>query len=216
VDGVTPGGALGRWVFHCHIFFHATNGMLSELVITPPTGNERPDINVDNSFATVRRRRTARMTGTFGDRDGNPVTLSASKGSVTDTGGGTFSWRWRRPRGGNRIVYITATDSNGLKGQIPLNLNKWPEIRRLRVQPSQFMSRARIRFILSEPARVRFVVRRGAARARFRRNFRTQGRKSVRFRAGALPPGLYTLTAVARDSSNLTSRRYSTRFRILP
>src|SRR4051794_1406655 len=25
-DGTTIGGALGRWVFHCRIFFHATNG----------------------------------------------------------------------------------------------------------------------------------------------------------------------------------------------
>ena len=23
MDGTTPGGGLGRWVFHCHIFFHA-------------------------------------------------------------------------------------------------------------------------------------------------------------------------------------------------
>ena len=24
MDGVTLGGGLGRWVFHCHIFFHAS------------------------------------------------------------------------------------------------------------------------------------------------------------------------------------------------
>lgn len=35
MDAVTPGGALGRWVFHCHIFFHAGLGMISELVVLP-------------------------------------------------------------------------------------------------------------------------------------------------------------------------------------
>lgn len=34
-DGVTPGGAIGRWLFHCHITSHATLGMISELVIVP-------------------------------------------------------------------------------------------------------------------------------------------------------------------------------------
>ena len=35
IDGVTPGGAVGRWVFHCHIFHHAGQGMISELVVLP-------------------------------------------------------------------------------------------------------------------------------------------------------------------------------------
>lgn len=35
MDGSTPGGALGRWLFHCHIFFHAALGMISELVVLP-------------------------------------------------------------------------------------------------------------------------------------------------------------------------------------
>jgi FtsP/CotA-like multicopper oxidase with cupredoxin domain len=28
-DGSTVGGAFGRWLFHCHIFFHAHHGMIS-------------------------------------------------------------------------------------------------------------------------------------------------------------------------------------------
>jgi FtsP/CotA-like multicopper oxidase with cupredoxin domain len=32
-DFVTAGGAVGRWAFHCHIFFHAGLGMISELVV---------------------------------------------------------------------------------------------------------------------------------------------------------------------------------------
>jgi FtsP/CotA-like multicopper oxidase with cupredoxin domain len=35
MDGLTPGGAEGRWVFHCHIFFHSGLGMISELVVLP-------------------------------------------------------------------------------------------------------------------------------------------------------------------------------------
>jgi len=29
------GGAVGRWVFHCHIFHHAAMGMMSELIVLP-------------------------------------------------------------------------------------------------------------------------------------------------------------------------------------
>ena len=35
MDGVTPGGAEGRWVYHCHTFRHAAQGMISELVVLP-------------------------------------------------------------------------------------------------------------------------------------------------------------------------------------
>ncbi|HEX5614677.1 MAG TPA: multicopper oxidase domain-containing protein [Acidimicrobiia bacterium] len=35
-DG-TPGGGVGRWVFHCHIFFHHHQGMTSELVVVAPS-----------------------------------------------------------------------------------------------------------------------------------------------------------------------------------
>jgi FtsP/CotA-like multicopper oxidase with cupredoxin domain len=35
MDGATPGGAVGRWLFHCHIAFHAALGMISELVVLP-------------------------------------------------------------------------------------------------------------------------------------------------------------------------------------
>ncbi len=35
-DFVTPGGAIGRWVMHCHIFFHAALGMITELVVLTP------------------------------------------------------------------------------------------------------------------------------------------------------------------------------------
>lgn len=34
----SPGGGIGRWVFHCHIFEHATDGMMGELDVLPPLG----------------------------------------------------------------------------------------------------------------------------------------------------------------------------------
>jgi len=34
-DG-SPGGGLGRWMFHCHIFFHHHQGMVSELTVVQP------------------------------------------------------------------------------------------------------------------------------------------------------------------------------------
>jgi hypothetical protein len=121
-DGTTPGGALGRWVFHCHIFFHATNGMLGELVIVPANGNERPDVNVDGSSAEVTQGGTATIAGSYADRDGDPVTLSPSVGTVVDNGGGAWSWSFPTGTAGSQIVYITATDSGGRKGQIPFFL----------------------------------------------------------------------------------------------
>ena len=135
-------------------------------------------------------------------------------------------------------MYVTATDSNGLKGQIPLQLNKWPEITRLRVAPKHFRTGggltrkratvsakkgAKIRFKLSEPATVRFVARRvgGGSKVKFRRTFKSSGKKKVKFTGkfrgvGTLPRGLYKLTAVATDRTSITSRKYKTRFRIVP
>ena len=207
VDGVTPGGALGRWVFHCHIFNHATDGMLSELVITNPSGNEKPNIDVDEARVTVRRGHVAVVRGNADDIDNNPISFSASVGSMTDEGGGDYTWRFRRPTGGDRVIHLTATDSNGLKGQIPFFLDKWPEISRLRVKGN------RIRFKLTEDARVRFKLRRvgGGASKSFRRNFNRGGRKKVRLPRG-LPPGLYKLTAQATDDSGLKSRKYRKSF----
>ncbi|MGZ8516887.1 MAG: multicopper oxidase family protein, partial [Chitinophagaceae bacterium] len=52
-NGSTLGGHFGRWLFHCHIFFHAHHGMLSELVITDAdgSGSEKPNIHVGGSWA---------------------------------------------------------------------------------------------------------------------------------------------------------------------
>ena len=119
-DGTTTGGAAGRWVFHCHIFFHATLGMLGELVVVPAVdGNERPNVNSRRDEGGVTEGATAALTGTYQDPDGDPVTLAASLGTVTDTGGGTWSWSRTATAAdvSEDFVYITATDSGGRKNQ---------------------------------------------------------------------------------------------------
>ncbi len=121
-DGVTPGGALGRWLFHCHIFFHAELGMLSELVVTSPTGKERPDINVNSGTVQVNQNQTATVKGTYFNVDGEHATLSSSVGSVHDDGSGNFTWTFPTGTAASQVVYLTATNAAGLKGQIPFFL----------------------------------------------------------------------------------------------
>ncbi len=123
MDGKTPGGAYGRWLLHCHIFFHATDGMLSELVVVQSSGNERPNVNVKKATLPVKAGKRAKMTGTFGDPDGNLVKLSASEGKVKETGSGSYRWTEKTGRKSrSHLVYINAKDSHGLKGQIAFQL----------------------------------------------------------------------------------------------
>jgi hypothetical protein len=130
-DDTTPGGALGRWVFHCHIFFHATNGMLSELVVTSANGNERPEIDVAGASTTVEQDQEATIKGSFKDPDNDPVTLSASVGSMTNDGGGKWTWKYPTTVADNdRIVSVVATDSTGKKAQSAflLDVNNTPPL----------------------------------------------------------------------------------------
>jgi FtsP/CotA-like multicopper oxidase with cupredoxin domain len=123
-DGTTPGGELGRWLFHCHIFFHAIDGMISELVITGPNGNEKPTVDVAGTWEYVAQPNVATRHGTWHDPDGDPVMLTATLGTVTEHPDGT--WDWQYPTSGvpdsTQYVYITATDSHGLKDQAPFRL----------------------------------------------------------------------------------------------
>jgi FtsP/CotA-like multicopper oxidase with cupredoxin domain len=124
IDGVTPGGGLGRWVFHCHIFFHAAFGMISEFDVVAPNGNERPYVNADTTAVVVDEGHAAATSGTFKDPDGDAVTLSASLGTVTKNGGGAWSWSYPTTDGPqqSQLVYITATDAAGQKDQAVFSL----------------------------------------------------------------------------------------------
>jgi FtsP/CotA-like multicopper oxidase with cupredoxin domain len=125
MDGTTPGGGLGRWVMHCHIFFHAVNGMISELVVLATNGNEAPLVNSTSSTVTVVQGQTAAMTGTYSDRDGDTVALTGpSIGALVNNQNGT--WSWSAPTsagmGPDQILYVTATDAGGRKNQVAFRL----------------------------------------------------------------------------------------------
>jgi FtsP/CotA-like multicopper oxidase with cupredoxin domain len=71
MDGTTPGGGVGRWVLHCHIFFHAVFGMISEFVVVQPPGVTVADA-AGNEGAAIPIHTTA-----FDD-DGDPMTTTWS------------------------------------------------------------------------------------------------------------------------------------------
>ncbi len=132
-DGVTTGGAFGRWLFHCHIFFHHTHGMISELVVTSGTGSEKPNVNVGGSFAYAPIGMTATRHGTFHhpDAGANVTSLTATRGGAglttnpaLPTHEGTWTWSYI-PVGGDPpfdYVYIEAADAAGRKDQAVFRL----------------------------------------------------------------------------------------------
>ena len=115
-DGTTSGGELGRWVFHCHIFFHATNGMLSELVVVDGDGNERPNIDTrprrhgrvkqgDTATVTGKLRTTSTAIPCHAERERR----DGDRRSAAGNGRGAI----RRRSTTSRFVYVDATDADG-------------------------------------------------------------------------------------------------------
>ena len=121
MDGVTPGGGVGRWVFHCHIFFHAVFGMISEFDVVAADGNERPYINADDTVVEGASSDALEVHGSYDDPDGDAVTLSASVGTITDDGDGQH-WTWTHTGATSGLVYVMATDANGLADQVAFKL----------------------------------------------------------------------------------------------
>lgn len=125
MDGKTGGGAYGRWLLHCHIFFHATDGMLSELVVLGDVdGNERPNVDVKDYELSVKAGKKVKLKGAMGDPNGDLMTLKSSIGHVKQTGSGTFTWKYHTSHSDrSQIVYVTAKDPDGLRGQTAFQLN---------------------------------------------------------------------------------------------
>lgn len=140
VDGVTLGGWLGRWLFHCHIFFHHHRGMIGEFVVTDANVKERPYVDVGGSWAYAGASAPQRR-GTFSSPEGNPVDLVATYGTavapsliatappvvtLAPVGTSSGTWSWTYPGGiadGIYYVYITATDTvTLLQGQAVFRL----------------------------------------------------------------------------------------------
>ena len=118
----TSGGELGRWVMHCHIFSHAEDGMISELVVTGNVleSNERPQMTIDEVDVTGIRGRTVTATGTYADPDGDTVSFLArdagtdeTLGKITTDGTDHGRWTWTYAVGASdhdRRVEIVESD----------------------------------------------------------------------------------------------------------
>jgi hypothetical protein len=99
--------------------FKASDGSLDSNVatfsLTITAVNDDPTVARDNASVSVNESQTATNTGTFGDVDGDTVTLSASVGTVVEHLGGTWSWSFTTSDGpdDSQTVTISANDGNG-------------------------------------------------------------------------------------------------------
>jgi len=85
--------------------------------------NSAPDIAANNASVTVDEGETATNSGTVSDPDNDPVTLSASIGTVVNHGDGAWSWSLATTDGpAAQTVTITADDGNGGTAQTTFDL----------------------------------------------------------------------------------------------
>jgi hypothetical protein len=86
--------------------------------------NDPPMVGVDQPSVWVTEGQTVLNTGTVSDIDGDPVTLSASVGSVVNNGNGTWSWDFPTVDGPviDQPVTIFADDGDGGLGQATFSL----------------------------------------------------------------------------------------------
>jgi FtsP/CotA-like multicopper oxidase with cupredoxin domain len=114
LDGSTIGGSLGRWLFHCHIFFHHHHGMMSELVVGAADGKEKPNIDVRGSWAYAPIPGIARRSGTFASLDDPVTSVTVSPPGLGTVTMGAGTWQWEYDTTGvapfAQFVYITASD----------------------------------------------------------------------------------------------------------
>jgi len=80
--------------------------------------NVAPTGAVDNATVTVNESDTASNTGTYSD-PADPVNLSASVGTVIDTGSGTWSWSWTTSDGPDDSQSVTIFGNDG-EGAVPI------------------------------------------------------------------------------------------------
>ncbi|MGH3136988.1 MAG: S8 family serine peptidase [Gaiellaceae bacterium] len=95
-----------------------------DLLAALQAGNAPPTVTADNASVVVNEGATATNTGTYSDPEGDPVVLSASRGTVLDTGSGTWSWSFDTNDGPTQSgpVTITATDDKAESGSATFGL----------------------------------------------------------------------------------------------
>ena len=84
-------------------------------VSTTPT-NQPPVVAANHPAVAVNEGTPAANTGTFSDPDGNAVALTASSGTITESGTSIGTWSWSAPasdEAGSQTVTITADDGKG-------------------------------------------------------------------------------------------------------
>lgn len=89
-------------------------GTTSATTTLPPTGNDAPLVAADEHLVSVSEGDTAVNTGTISDPNGDVVSLSASAGSITNNGDGTWAWSLAATVvPDSQTVVITADDGQG-------------------------------------------------------------------------------------------------------
>jgi len=88
-------------------------------------GNAPPSVTMNNATVTVNEAQTASNSGTYSDPTSDPVALTASVGTVTNMGGGNWTWSFLTNDGPSQTqaVTITATDNKGEAGTVTFQLN---------------------------------------------------------------------------------------------
>ena len=84
------------------------------ITVTPV--NDKPTVSADNATVSVNEGQTASNTGTYGDVDGDTVTLSASVGNVVKNSDGTWSWSFLTGDGPDQSQTVTITANDGAGG----------------------------------------------------------------------------------------------------
>lgn len=87
----------------------------SEYTTTVIVGNADPVVTVNQATVTVDEGQTAVNSGTFSDPGTDPITLSATVGTVVNNGNGTWSWSFATTEGPGQSgnITISATDGDG-------------------------------------------------------------------------------------------------------
>jgi len=95
-----------------------------DLLAALQAANQPPTLTVDDDPATFDEGQLATNSGTYTDPEGDPVTLTASIGTVVDNGGGNWSWSWQTSDGppDSQTVTITATDDKDESGDVSFSL----------------------------------------------------------------------------------------------
>jgi uncharacterized repeat protein (TIGR01451 family) len=102
---------------------------IADINVIAPT-NQMPFITMNQSSITIDEGQTAVNGGSFGDPDGDPLTLETTAGTVIDNGNGTWSWSFFADDGPSQSQMVTIYVSDAKDGyafvSFPLTVNNVP------------------------------------------------------------------------------------------